>query len=40
MNELTLSVTGMTCIDCARHVEKALWARPDIIAADVAYPQG
>jgi len=24
MNEQTLAVTGMTCTDCARHVEKAL----------------
>jgi len=40
MNEQTLSVTGMTCADCARHVEKALKTLTDIVAADVAYPQG
>ncbi|MBN8893353.1 MAG: mercury(II) reductase [Rhodanobacter sp.] len=40
MNEQTLSVTGMTCADCARHVEKALKTLIDIVAADVAYPQG
>ena len=39
MNEQTLSVIGMTCADCARHVEKALRALPDVVAADVAYPQ-
>ncbi|MEY2151255.1 MAG: mercury(II) reductase [Rhodanobacter sp.] len=40
MNEQTLSVTGMTCADCARHVEKALKTLTDIVVADVAYPQG
>ncbi len=40
MNEQTLTVTGMTCADCARHVEKALKTLPDIVVADVAYPQG
>ncbi|EQD78269.1 Heavy metal transport/detoxification protein domain protein, partial [mine drainage metagenome] len=40
MNEQTLSVTGMTCADCARHVEKALKTLTDIVAADVTYPQG
>ncbi len=40
MNEQTLSVTGMTCTDCALHVEKALKTLPDIVAVDVAYPQG
>ncbi|RCS30258.1 mercury(II) reductase [Rhodanobacter denitrificans] len=39
MNEQTLSVTGMTCADCARHVEKALKTLTDIVAVDVAYPQ-
>ncbi|EIL86803.1 heavy metal-associated domain-containing protein [Rhodanobacter sp. 115] len=36
MNEQTLSVTGMTCADCARHVEKALKTLTDIVVADVA----
>src|SRR3546814_11367366 len=40
MNEQTLSVTGMTFADCARHVEKALKTLTDIVAADVAYPHG
>ena len=40
MNEQTLSVTGMTCTDCALHVEKALKTLPDIVAVAVAYPQG
>lgn len=40
MNEQTLTVTGMTCADCARHVEKALKTLTDIVAADVTYPQG
>lgn len=40
MNEQTLSVTGMTCTDCALHVETALKTLPDIVAVDVAYLQG
>src|SRR3546814_16542720 len=35
-----LPISGMTCADCARHVEKALKTLTDIVAADVAYPQG
>jgi len=40
MNEQTLSVTGMTCADCALHVEKALKTLPDVVSVDVTYPQG
>ena len=40
MNEQTFSVTGMTCADCAGHVEKALKTLTDIVSVDVAYPQG
>ena len=40
MNEQTLSVTGMTCTDCAHHVEKALMTVLEIAGVEVAYPQG
>ena len=40
MNEQTLSVTGMTCAGCAAHVESALKSLLDVVAVDVAYPQG
>jgi mercuric reductase len=40
MNEQTLSVTGMTCPDCAGHVEKALRKLPQITDAKVMYPGG
>lgn len=40
MNEQTVTVTGMTCADCARHVEKALKTLSGVIAAEVTYPQG
>ncbi len=39
MNEQTLSVTGLTCQDCARHVEQTLAALPTVLAAEVTYPQ-
>ncbi len=40
MNEQTLAVTGMTCMDCARHVEKALRSVSGVHAVQVDYPQG
>ncbi|HVR81456.1 MAG TPA: mercury(II) reductase [Luteimonas sp.] len=40
MNEQTVTVTGMTCADCAGHVEKALKTLSEVIAAEVTYPQG
>lgn len=40
MNEQTLSVTGMTCPDCAGHVETALRKLPRITDAKVVYPRG
>lgn len=40
MNEHTLSVTGMTCPDCAGYVEKALRKLPQITDAKVTYPRG
>ncbi len=39
MNEQLLAVTGMTCQDCARHVERELQALPTVLTAEVAYPQ-
>ncbi len=40
MNEQMLSVTGMTCVDCARHVEKALRILPGVRTVRVEYPKG
>jgi mercuric reductase len=40
MNEQTLSVTGMTCPDCAGRVETALRKLPQITDAKVMYPCG
>ncbi len=40
MNEQTLSVTGMTCAGCAAHIETALKSLPEVVAVNVAYPQG
>ena len=40
MSEQILWVTGMTCVDCARHVEKALRSVPGVRAVRVEYPKG
>ena len=40
MNEQTLAVTGMTCTNCARHVEQALRSISGVHTAHVDYPQG
>ncbi|TAN08225.1 MAG: mercury(II) reductase [Rhodanobacteraceae bacterium] len=40
MHEQTVSIHGMTCADCALHVETALKTLPEVVAVDVAYPQG
>ena len=40
MNESVLAVTGMTCADCARHVEKALRSVLGVREVRVDYPQG
>jgi mercuric reductase len=40
MNEQTLAVTGMTCTDCAQHVEKALRSVSGVHTARVDYRQG
>jgi mercuric reductase len=37
---LSLEVGGMTCDNCARHVEQALKAVPGVQAADVSYKDG
>ncbi len=39
MSETTLAVTGMTCTDCAHHVEKALLRLPGVRTVDVDFPQ-
>ena len=39
MNERILNVTGMTCADCAHHVEKALQAVPELTEVTVSYPK-
>jgi mercuric reductase len=39
MTEITLGVTGMTCGDCARHVERALESVPGVAEVKVAYPE-
>jgi mercuric reductase len=39
MNERILNVTGMTCADCAHHVEKALQAVPELAEVIVSYPK-
>ncbi|KGM53254.1 mercuric reductase [Lysobacter arseniciresistens ZS79] len=39
MNERILNVTGMTCADCAHHVEKALQAVPELAEVAVSYPK-
>jgi mercuric reductase len=40
MSETTLAVTGMTCTDCAPHVQKALLRLPGVRKVDVDYLQG
>jgi mercuric reductase len=40
MTEQTLAVTGMTCTECARHVETALRSVSGVHTARVDYPQG
>ena len=39
MSDITLSVTGMTCSDCAHHVERALKSVPGVEKVKVAYPE-
>ena len=39
MSETLLSVTGMTCAGCARHVEQALRKVPGVRAVRVRYPE-
>ncbi|WFC43897.1 mercury(II) reductase [Pseudoxanthomonas sp. SE1] len=39
MNERILNVTGMTCADCAHHIEKALQAVPELAKVAVSYPK-
>ncbi|MEC5498555.1 mercury(II) reductase [Acinetobacter baumannii] len=38
LNEVGLSVAGMTCPSCTKHVEDALLAVPGVIRASVDYP--
>ncbi len=40
MNVVSLEVGGMTCENCARHVEQALKAMPGVRAAEVSYKEG
>jgi mercuric reductase len=40
MSEQTYSVAGMTCSDCARHIERALKSLPEVLDAAVAFPEG
>lgn len=39
MNERILNVTGMTCADCAHHVEKALQSVQELTQIEVSYPK-
>jgi len=39
VSEIALRVTGMTCADCASHVERALIAVPGVKKVKVAYPE-
>lgn len=39
MNERILNVTGMTCADCAHHVQKALQSVPELTGVTVSYPK-
>jgi len=38
MSETMLAVTGMTCMDCAHHVEQALRGSPACARVRVEYP--
>lgn len=38
LNKVGLSVAGMTCPSCTKHVEDALLAVPGVTAASVDYP--
>ena len=38
--QLDLPLTGLTCLDCARKVERALRALPGVRRASVSYPNG
>ncbi|GEM_PF-6906517 len=40
MKEMYLSVSGMTCADCAQHVEGSLKGVAGVADVTVAYPQG
>jgi copper chaperone len=40
MNEITLSVTGMTCGGCVNSVHKVLTALPGVQSADVTLTPG
>jgi mercuric reductase len=40
MSEITLGVTGMTCTDCAHHVERALERVSGVRKVRVEYPKG
>lgn len=40
MSKMALAVSGMTCADCAHHVEKALKRVAGVRKAQVEYPQG
>ena len=40
MNEITLSVTGMTCGGCVNSVQKVLTALPGVQSAEVALTPG
>ncbi|TAM94507.1 MAG: mercury(II) reductase, partial [Rhodanobacteraceae bacterium] len=40
MSESILDVTGMTCADCARHVEQSLARVPGVRMVRVTYPDG
>jgi mercuric reductase len=40
VSELTFSVTGMTCMDCAHHVEQALRSVSGVRKVRVEYPKG
>jgi copper chaperone CopZ len=35
----TLRITGMTCNNCVRHVDKALRALPGVTAVEVSLPE-
>jgi Cu+-exporting ATPase len=39
-NEITLQVSGMSCVSCLAHVEGALQSLPGVIGANVSLNQG